>query len=194
MRQSVLRYRAARSAFLAANLWGGDRIGRIGWRFSMMKMFVALEKRTLISKKREIKAMEQKKQEKRKIEQVKVALNLARTPIEVGSWHKQFGTSFWWRVTSWVVKVPSKENVMGGRGSDTLGGDAMNHCLLWVEATVVAGQKYSANDYWKLHSAWNFRLFPKAGTLLQVYGWEFFYGLASLLAIGGHTTRVGIQV
>ena len=51
----------------------------------MMKMFVALEKRTLISKKREIKAMEQKKQEKRKIEQVKVALNLARTPIEVGS-------------------------------------------------------------------------------------------------------------
>ena len=40
----------------------------------MMKMFVALEKRTLISKKREIKTMEQKNQEKRKIEQVKVAL------------------------------------------------------------------------------------------------------------------------
>ena len=37
-----------------------------------------------------------------------------------------------------MVKVTSKENVMGERGSEHSGGDATNNFLLQVEETLVA--------------------------------------------------------
>ena len=45
-----------------------------------------------------------------------------------------------------MVKITRKEDAMGGRSLYHSGGDAINHCLLQVEATVVAQTKSQANN------------------------------------------------